>query len=161
MGHLVNAIENPEFNKQVHTYNLYKEQDFFGYGIGFHSEDISTSKPEHRLVYPLIEIEDNSPAAKAGMKNYQRVVAVNGEFVNKDFKTLVDVVNSIEDSYYSREFTEISVIDSQLWETLMENPEIAVKLANYKLSSPSDSRIYADRIFGKLKERKISINRTI
>ncbi len=35
MGHLVNAIENPEFNKQVHTYNLYKEQDFFGYGIAF------------------------------------------------------------------------------------------------------------------------------
>ncbi len=107
MGHLVNAIENPEFNKQVHTYNLYKEQDFFGYGIAFHTEDISISKPEHRLVYPLIEIEDNSPAAKSGMKNYQRVVAVNGEFVNKDFRTLEDVVQSIEDSYYSRDFSSL------------------------------------------------------
>ncbi len=43
----------------------------------------------------------------------------------------------------------------------MENSEIAVKLANYKLGPPSDSKIYAERIFGKLKERKIFIDRTI
>ncbi len=150
MAHLVHALDNPEMNKEIHTYNLYKDQDFFGYGIAFHTEDISISKPEHKLVYPLIEIEDNSPAAKSGMKNYQRVVAVNGDYVNKEFRSLEDVVQSIEDSYYTRDFTEISVIDSQLWETLMENPDVAARLAKFKLNLPSDSRIYADRVIGKL-----------
>ena len=131
-----------------------EEEDFFGYGIAFHTEDISISKPEHKLVYPLIEIEENSPAAKSGMKMYQRVVAVNGEYVNKGFRSLEDVVQSIEDSYYTRDFTEISVIDSHLWETLMENPKIAAELAavDNKLKSPSGNMIYADRTIGKCSE---------
>lgn len=150
MGNLVMALNNPDLNQQMHTYNLYKSQHFFGYGIAFHTEDISISKPEHKLVYPLIEIEANSPADEARMKNYQRVVAVNGEFVNKDFRTLEDVVQSIEDSYYTRDFTEITVIDPQLWEAFMENPDLAAKLANYKLKSPSESKIYADRVIGNV-----------
>ena len=150
MKHLAVAVENPELAKEMRTYNLYKSQHFFGYGIAFHTEDISISKPEHKLVYPLIEIEANSPADQAGMKNYQRVVAVNGEFVNKDFRTLEDLVQSIEESYYSRDYTEVTVLDSNLWEDFMENPELAAKLANHKqLKSPSDSKLYADRVIGK------------
>ena len=130
MSHLVNAVENPKMKKEILAYKLYKDAIYFGYGIAFHTEEISISKSEHKLVYPLIEIEENSPAAKYGMKDYQRVVAVNGEYVNKELRSLEDVVTSIEDSYYTRDFTEILVIGSHMWDTLMKNPGIAAKLAS-------------------------------
>ena len=99
MSSLVVAMDNPQLNEHLRTYSLYKSEQFFGYGIAFHTEDIAISEPYHKLVYPLIEIEPQSPAEEAGMRNGQRVVAVNGEFVNKEFKTLEDVVQAIEDSY--------------------------------------------------------------
>jgi hypothetical protein len=152
MEHLIIAMNDPKFsNSNLRTFSLHKSQHFFGYGIAFHTEDISISKPSHKLVYPLIEIEQHSPAEEAGMQNFQRVVAVNGEFVNKEFKTLEDVVQSIEESYYNRNFTEITVIDSNLWNNLMENPKLAAELSKAQLKSPSSSsKAFADRVIGKL-----------
>jgi len=96
--------------------------------------------PSHKLVYPLVEIEANSPAEEAGMRNGQRVVAVNGGFVNKDFKILEDVVAAIEDSYYTRNFTDITVIDPELWHDCMENPSYAAELARYTIVSPTKGK---------------------
>lgn len=67
------------------------------------------------------------------MRNGQRVVAVNGSFVNREFKVLEDVVEAIEDSYYSRNFTDITVIDPELWHEFMDNPSYAANLARYNL----------------------------
>lgn len=133
MEYLIIAMNNPELSDKLRTYSLYKSPSFFGYGIAFHTESIQPSLPSHKLVYPLIEIEPDSPAEEAGMKNGQRVVAVNGEFVNRDFATLEDVVQGIEDSYYSRNFTDITVLDPLLWNDLMENPLLAAKLASYSV----------------------------
>ena len=144
MEHLILAMDNPELSQNLKTYNLYKSEHFFGYGIAFHTEDISISKPSHKLVYPLIEIESHSPADEVGMKNYQRVVAVNGEFVNKDFR-------SLEESYYNRDYTEITVLDSELWDEFMESPKLAADLIIVKSqASNSESKIFADRIIGKI-----------
>lgn len=131
MSYLVQAMDNPNLEDKLRTYSLYKSQHFFGYGIAFHTESIPATLPSHKLVYPLVEIESNSPAEEAGMSNGQRVVAVNGEFVNKEFRTLEDVVQAIEDSYYTRNFTDITVIDPELWNDCMENPNYAAELARY------------------------------
>jgi hypothetical protein len=151
MASLVTAMENPQLNENLRTYSLYKSEQFFGYGIAFHTEDIAISEPYHKLVYPLIEIESQSPADEAGMRNGQRVVAVNGEFVNRDFKTLEDVVQAIEDSYYSRNFTEITVLEPHFWDEFMENPSLAAQLAaNIKPKQPSTSDVhnFANQIIG-------------
>ena len=129
---LVLAMDNPELNDKLRTYSLYKSPHFFGYGIAFHTERIQPSLASHKLVYPLIEIESQSPAEEAGMRNGQRVVAVNGAYVNADFKSLEDVVQAIEDSYYSRNFTDITVLDPALWAEFMQSPESAARLADYK-----------------------------
>jgi membrane-associated protease RseP (regulator of RpoE activity) len=129
MKALVIAVENSELNSKLRTYSLYKNPQVFGYGIAFHTEPIQPSEPSHRLVYPKIEIEQGSSAEDAGMRFGQRVVAVNGEFINKELKTLEDVVQAIEDSYYSRNFTDITVIEPELWEEFMENLKLAQLLA--------------------------------
>ena len=133
MSHLIEAMENPKLEDRLRTYSLHKSQSFFGYGIAFHTESIPATQPTHKLVYPLIEIDPNSPAQEAGMRNGQRVVAVNGSFVNKEFRTLEDVVEAIEDSYYSRNFTSITVIDPELWQECMDNPSYAAELARYSV----------------------------
>jgi hypothetical protein len=131
MHNLVKAVHVPSLNEQLRTYSLYKSEHFFGYGIAFHTESIQPTLVEHKLVYPLIEIEPNSPASDSGMKYGQRVVAVNGQFVNEaHFRTLEDVVQAIEDSYYSRNFTDITVLDEKLWTEFMENPHLAAQLAS-------------------------------
>lgn len=149
MASLVTAMDNPQLNENLRTYSLYKSEQFFGFGIAFHTEDIAISESYHKLVYPLIEIEPQSPADDAGMRNGQRVVAVNGEFVNKDFKTLEDVVQAIEDSYYSRNFTEITVLEPQHWDEFLENPSLAAQLASSLKPKPtSDLHSYANQIIG-------------
>ena len=130
MSNLVKAVHLQSLLKQLRTCSLYKREHFFGYGIAFHTESIQPTLDEHKLVYPLVEIEPNSPASDSGMKFGQRVVAVNGKFVNEEnFRTLEDVVQAIEDSYYSRNFTDITVLDEQLWIEFMENPHLAAQLA--------------------------------
>jgi hypothetical protein len=148
MSSLVTAMENPQLNESLRTFSLYKSEHFFGYGIAFHTEDIAISEPYHKLVYPLIEIENQSPADEAGMKNGQRVVAVNGEFVNKAFKTLEEVVQAIEDSYYSRNFTEITVLEPNYWDEFMENPSVAAELANFRPIKSSADLNYANQLIG-------------
>ena len=129
MLYLIDAMDNPKLEDKLRTYSLRKSQHYFGYGIAFHTESIPATLPSHKLVYPLVEIEANSPADEAAMQNGQRVVAVNGAFVNKEFRTLEDVVQAIEDSYYTRNFTEITVIDPDLWHECMQNPSYAAELA--------------------------------
>jgi membrane-associated protease RseP (regulator of RpoE activity) len=156
MNHLIVAMDNPKLEDKLRTYSLYKSQQFFGYGIAFHTESIPATLSTHKLVYPLVEIEGNSPAEEAGMRNGQRVVAVNGEFVNKEFATLEDVVQAIEDSYYTRNFTDITVIDPELWNDCMENPSYAAELANYRPATKiSSMEIIPNQIIGnKLLKKK-------
>ena len=153
MESLVIAMDNPELSENLRTYSLYKSEVFFGYGIAFHTEDIPPSKPSHKLVYPLIEIEAQSPADDAGMRNGQRVVAVNGGYVNREYRTLEEVVQSIEDSYYSRNFTEITVLEPQHWNEFMENPGLAKDMANPSrkvkpASGEQTAQIFAEKIIG-------------
>lgn len=154
MSSLVVAMDNPQLNEQLRTYSLYKSEQFFGYGIAFHTEDIAISEAYHKLVYPLIEIEPQSPAEEAGMRNGQRVVAVNGEFVNKHFKTLEDVVQAIEDSYYSRNFTEITVLEPQFWEEFMESPEVAAQLASFVKPTSTKPADYASQLIDSVIEKQ-------
>ena len=140
MSSLVYAVHVAKLSEQLRTYSLYKSNHFFGYGIAFHTESIQPTLDSHKLVYPLIEIEPNSPASDSGMKFGQRVVAVNGQFVNSDFRTLEDVVQAIEDSYYSRNFTDITVLDEKLWTQFTENPELAHSLANQHPQHPNKSK---------------------
>jgi predicted metalloprotease with PDZ domain len=129
MSQLVHVIHAPALNEKLRTYSLYKSEQFFGYGIAFHTESIPATLPSHKLVYPFVEIENFSPASDAGMKTGQRVVAVNGGYVNKDYQTLEDVVKAIEDSYYNRNFTDITVLEPEMWNDFMEKPGLIAQYA--------------------------------
>jgi hypothetical protein len=48
------------------------------------------------------------------------VVAVNGDFVNKSFHTIDEIVAAIEDSYNDRESTDLTVIDPEIWLQFMK-----------------------------------------
>ena len=137
MESLVTAMNtNEELLGRLKTYDVYKRDNFFGYGIAFHTESTPPSKPSHKLVYPFIEVEPDTPAEEAGLKYGQRVVAVNGAFVNRELKSLDDVVQAIEDSYYSRSFTTITVLDPVMWQDFMSNPNLAADLARPQSRPP-------------------------
>ena len=135
MNILTIAMKNTDLIEELRTFSLYKKDQFRGYGIAFHTESINPSKPNHKLVYPLIEIESNSPADDAGMMNGQRVVAINGKFVNIQLFCLDDVIESIENSYFHRKFTDITVLDANEWSDLMENSQLSTTVLSKHLPS--------------------------
>ena len=135
MNSLVDAINtNPELRSQLRTVDLYKSESYFGYGIAFHTEAIPPTKPSHKLVYPYIEVEPYSPAEEAGLENGHRVVAVNGKYVNRDLATLEDIVECIEESYYSQSKTTVTVLDKNSWNEFMINPKLAADLIRTQTS---------------------------
>ena len=142
MEHLIVAMENPELSQNLKKYNLYKSEHFFGYGILFYAED-TLHQTTHRLVYPRMGIESRSPAEEMGMSDDQRLVAVNGKFVNKELKCLGDVIRTIEESYFREEHTvlEITALDQIYWKEFMKNPQLVVDLANFKIKSTPDPNI--------------------
>lgn len=121
MNELVSCIKHPKMQTNLETRRLYNRESFFGYGMSFHQEPISPSLPHHKLVYPRIEIEPDSPSVDAGLVTDQRVVAVNNKFVNEQFHTLDDVAQEIEESYYSKNYTDITVMKADLWSKLFNN----------------------------------------
>lgn len=121
-------IENAKIKEHIKTYSLRKIDDFFGYGLAFHTEKIMPSLPEHKLVYPFVEAESGSPAEEAGIKYGQRVIAINNLFMNVDLESLESAVAAIEDSYYSRDTTEITVIEPEFWQECLKNPNLAAAL---------------------------------
>lgn len=127
MNFLLVAIENNQLNENLRTYSLYNNETYFCFGITFQTENIAISDPFYKLPYPLIDIEPQSPANEAGMRNGQRLVAVNGLFLNKDLKTLNDVVITIEESYLNRKMVVLTVLESDFWDNLMKNSNLASK----------------------------------
>ncbi|RMZ94649.1 Na(+) H(+) exchange regulatory cofactor NHE-RF3, partial [Brachionus plicatilis] len=69
-----------------------------------------------------IEIEPDSPSVDAGLETNQRVVAVNNKYVNEKFYTLDDVAQEIEESYYDKHYTDITVMSADLWSKLINSP---------------------------------------
>ncbi len=127
MNFLLVAIENNQLNENLRTYSLYNNEPYFCFGITFQTENNAISDPFYKLPYPLLEIERQSPANEAGMRNGQRLVAVNGLFLNKDLKTLNDVVLTIEESYLNRKMVVLTVLESDFWDNLMKNSNLASK----------------------------------
>lgn len=122
MNQLVDCIKHPIMQKNLETHRIYNRDSFFGYGMSFHQEPISPSLPNHKLVYPRIEIEPDSPSVDAGLETNQRVVAVNNKYVNEHFHSLDDVAQEIEESYYDKHFTDITVMSADLWSKIISNP---------------------------------------
>jgi hypothetical protein len=157
MSRLVAAFEQGN-SSYLHTYKLHKSTGYMGYGLSIYTEDVQPSLPEHYLVYPFLEVKTGSPATRAGMRNGQRLVAVDGLFVNKDLTSVNDIVRVIEDGYLTRECSQLTVISLDLWLQCMEKPGLASELtfsnglddnAVNKGSSPSniDSLRKINRLF--------------
>jgi len=66
------------------------------------------------------------------MRNGQRIVAVNGDYVNLELANLDDVVRAIEDSYYTQNLTDFIVLDQHLWDEFMEKHNLIAELAKLK-----------------------------
>ena len=140
MGYLIAAIDqNRHFRERLKTYRFRKSREFHGLRIVFHSEVIKQSLPEHRLVYPVIEVEPYSPAAAKGMENGQRLVAVNEKFVNRTLSTIEEIIAEIELSYNSNQITCLTVINREVWVQCMENPHVAANLVRKKQANSSNN----------------------
>lgn len=127
MKRLVDEVKDLVKSKQLRTYSLYKSPIWYGYGIVIHSELIPFIMPEQKLVYPYITVDKGSPSFKAGMRNNQRIVAVDGEFVNENnLKCIEDVMLAIEDSHIFKDKTDITIIEPELWNELMTNPHVPI-----------------------------------
>ena len=140
MNSLVNAIEsNSSFRDQLPTYEIYKQESCEGFGLSIHTEAIAPCQANHKLVYPLIEVEEGSPAEKAGLKNGHRIVAIDGSFLNRELKTLSDVVNVLDDSFYQNDYTRITVLDPVMWQDFLDKPKSANELVipNARINSAS------------------------
>jgi hypothetical protein len=122
MSCLEEAIEmNPSL---LRTYSLHKFPNYIGYGLSIIMEDIQPTQVTHRLVFPFLEIEPGSPAHRAGMRNGQRLVAVNGLFVNKNLASVENIVRVIDDCFFSdRGCIDLAVLDLKVWLEWMENSE--------------------------------------
>ena len=123
MDHLMNAIDNPKL--PLKKFKIKKNLGFVYFGISFHAEELKPFESEHKLVFPLIKVEPNSPAKACGLMSKQRVVWVNDLCINNELGTLVEVLNAVEDSNLTNEYTEFKIIESELWDQYMENPKLA------------------------------------
>ena len=125
MKFLTEVIEtNPEMAKKLKSYKLSKNPR---YGISFKKVDIQKTDLSHKFVYPKLLIVAKTPSSKAGMKKGQRLIAVNGKYVNKQLHNLDDILDEIDSL---ETVTELTVIDQNIWNSLMENPSLDFKQSN-------------------------------
>ena len=68
---------------KLKSYHIDRNPEYFGFGIILHT-DKEKEQDGETLSYPCLEIEKNSPADVSGLKNGQRLIAVNNEFINED-----------------------------------------------------------------------------
>jgi hypothetical protein len=131
MNYLILAIHSSEFIQLIKTYRLENfnkvVNENSGYGITFLTEPIQPYLPEHKLVYPFLEVDKDSVAYKAGIKYGQRLIAVNDYFINKDLNRMSELVAYVEFSYKFNECTEFKVIDPDVWFRLMNNPSYLIQ----------------------------------
>jgi len=108
---------------------LYKNESFSGYGISLLDEgvppEVFQAEHDYHLALPCIDIKANSPADKAGIKSGQRILAIDNQFIGKHFDTFEDAALYLEGEHFRhREYTVISVIDADVWEIFMDNPDL-------------------------------------
>jgi len=115
--------------------------------------DFKTLKNEGTHV--AINVREGLPAAQAGLREGDYILEVNGESVDGvEHDVVISKINAHVTMVDLLAVNDVALCNA--YRQQMKRPDqadVAIEL--------SDSRIYADRIFGKLKERKISINRTI
>jgi hypothetical protein len=76
------------------------------------------------MFYPSLEIVPDSPADVSTLKNGQRLIAVNGKYINKDFTTIDDLAKAIDDSYYQKGSIEFTVVPHEEWSTIKNDQSI-------------------------------------
>lgn len=146
MSSLVSAVEsNSEFRSKLTTCELRKNEPFVGFGLSIHTELTAPCQINHKLVYPLIEVDEGSPAATVGLKYGNRIVAVDDAYVNRELRTLDDVSTAIDDSYYQNESTRLTVIDPVMWQSFLDQPQKAADLVlpNTRINSSSKPKIFS------------------
>ena len=155
---LLSAIDaNSELRSRLKVHSVQKQEPFIGFGMSLVDEHTRPYLPTHKLVYPAIEVEDGSPAALAGMQSGQRIVAINGSFINRELPTIDSVAEAIDQSYYKNSVTVFTVIDPVFWADLMMN----AKLPLSEDSAPGLFKIKRDNSANRyglsLKAKKIEL----
>lgn len=122
---LLSAIDaNSALRSQLKRYSVQKQEPFIGFGMSLVEEHTRPYLPAHKLVYPAIEVEEGSPAASAGMQSGQRVVAINGLFINRELPNIDSVAGAIDESYFNNSVTVFTVIDPVFWADLVANAKL-------------------------------------
>ena len=121
----VNEIK--DLKNHLKVYRIEKTKSFFGFGIILHTEK-SENDEENETFFPLVEIEKGSPAQMAGLKSNQRIIAVDGYYINSDLKTVEELAQLIDRCYYENLSSEVVLIDSEIWDRIKDNDELMLSL---------------------------------
>jgi hypothetical protein len=125
--------DSNSIKSKLKSYHIDRNPEYFGFGIILHT-DKEKEQDGETLSYPCLEIEKNSPADVAGLKNGQRLIAVNNEFINREFKSINSLAQAIDDCYYQRGSTDFLVLDEEVWESIKTEQTIIHSLTTITTS---------------------------
>lgn len=114
---------------KLKSYHIDRNPEYFGFGIILHTDKEKEQDGEN-LSYPSLEIEKNSPADASGLKTGQRLIAVNNQFINREFKTINSLAQAIDDCYYQRGSTDFLVLEEEVWESIKTEQTILTSLTS-------------------------------
>jgi hypothetical protein len=121
----------------LRKYHVEKNDNYFGFGIILHTErdDDDDDDESYQVYYPILEIENSSPALTAGLTTDQRLIAVDGKYINTDLKTIENLAQCIDECYYMKGYADLLVIEPEDWEKIKDNNDLLVSLCEPKENS--------------------------
>lgn len=131
------SIDINTIKRKLRSYHIDRNPEYFGFGIILHTDkdrEQDSLNENAFLLYPSLEIEKNSPADVTGLQTGQHLIAVNGKFINKDYKTINSLAQAIDDSYYQRGSTDFLVLDQETWESIKSDQSLLNELANLSIN---------------------------
>ena len=117
------AIENSAVNAYLKELQIFKEIDV-PIGIKLKKENDDSTLLKKFLIFPSIQVTRNSPAEKAGLKNDQRIVAVNRRYVNNELARITDIIESIYNEYFKDQSLSLIVFEPEDWNLLLNDPSL-------------------------------------
>jgi hypothetical protein len=145
----------PEYKTKPKVYRVDRNPEYFGFGIILHtdreSKQPSGSGQMSKMFYPSLEIVPDSPADVSALKNGQRLVAVNGKYINKDFNTIDELAKAIDDSYYQKGSIDFTVVGPDEWNRIKNDQPVLNKLHDAETEIALGQQAVVPKVVGKIK----------
>ena len=126
----MNVIENSYIDIYLNEFEIIRELDS-PIGVKIMEDNDEMIIKQNLIQFPKIQVTRDSPAEKAGLRNDQRLIAVNGKFVNKGLNKISHIIEAIYNDYFKGPSLKIIVIEPENWNHILKNSSlIESKVAN-------------------------------